>query len=149
MRVAVPFPRFPNQAPEKAVRFGALRAPPDKCQLVPTHGHLPIGVALEIQRPHLLRLVDNGRSFIFVDIAAFAWCASPRNRGGRSSVARREIHRPRAYSGCKLPPARADHRPRQPPPLPCGGLPSVWSPAVADQRSSVGCHRAPSRTWFS
>jgi hypothetical protein len=40
MRVAEPFPRLPNQAPKKAVRFGALRAPSGKCQLVPRLGDL-------------------------------------------------------------------------------------------------------------
>jgi hypothetical protein len=58
-------------------------------------------------------LTPTGRSFIFADIVEFAWNASTRGRGGRSSVARREIHRSRACSGCRLPPARADRRARQ------------------------------------
>ena len=35
-----------------------------------------------------------GQSFIFADIAEFAWNASRRGRGGRSNFARRAIHRP-------------------------------------------------------
>lgn len=76
-----------------------------------------------IVRSTCRKVRDQGRlwpsAVISADIAGSEWSVGRRGRAARSSVARRGIRRPRAYSGCRLPLMKAGRRALPRLPLPC------------------------------
>src|SRR5215470_10490842 len=57
------------------------------------------------------RICDGRRTQRLIDdTAGCGWCAAPRDHAGRSRTARKEIRRPSACSGCKLPRGKEGRR---------------------------------------
>ena len=80
------------------------------------------------------------------DIAGYALCANREDHIGRSTLARNEIHRRSASSGCTPLGAKANHREPQQQPRLYDEAPNVSFPVVANRRSSAVNRPARSRS---